>query len=107
MHWGIMSKAEKVTTYSVLRDGKMKTEEDKLIESALWSAMFITASPHEWKWSQKEQEDMARGVLLLYKKNCKNNEDIDKLSERMEAFSAQYRVDNLVARVNRLEGLHE
>jgi len=35
------------------------------IDTAAMHAVRITLSPHEWTWTQKEQEQMAAALLLL------------------------------------------
>ena len=83
----------------------MSNDEDT-VKKALFSAMYITASPHEWSWTQTEQENMARALIILSKKSDMEKQ-LDILSRQIEALSAQYRMDNLVKRVNALEDLHE
>lgn len=79
---------------------------EELLKRALWSASYIELSPHEWTWTQTEQEEMAKAILLLNKKI-----DIEKrveiLERRMEAHNAQDRADNVLARVHKLEDLHD
>lgn len=41
---------------------------DELKSSACMSAWRITLSPHEWTWTQKEQEEMAKYIVLLSNK---------------------------------------
>lgn len=38
-----------------------------ILEAGMAAAAWVTASPHEWKWSQKEQEAMARALVVLGK----------------------------------------
>ena len=80
--------------------------DEEIVKQAMFAAMYITGSLRQWSWTQKEQENMARALMILSKKS-----DMEKqlhiLSRQIEALSAQYRVDNLVKRVNALEDLHE
>lgn len=80
--------------------------DDEILKRALWSASYIQLSPHEWTWTQTEQEEMAKALLILSKKA-----DIEKrveiLERRMEAHNAQDRVDNILTRIHKLERLHE
>ena len=82
------------------------SNDEEIVKQAMFAAMYITGSPRQWSWTQKEQENMARALMILSKKS-----DMEKqlhiLSRQIEALSAQYRVDNLVKRVNALEDLHE
>lgn len=41
------------------------------VNSAIMSAMRITMSPHEWSWTQLEQEEMAMTILWLGAENSK------------------------------------
>lgn len=80
-------------------------DKDKLIRKALWSASYIQLSPHEWTWTQKEQEDMARALLILNEKS-EFEKRLKTLERRFEAHQAQDRADNMLAKIHRLEDLH-
>ena len=42
------------------------SEEDR--RAAIDAAIWVTASPHEWNWSPREQELMARYVLWAHQR---------------------------------------
>ncbi len=45
---------------------KTSAEKEREIEKkGMFAAAFITASPHEWKWNQDEQEAMAGCCVIL------------------------------------------
>ena len=47
-------------------------------------AMWITCSPHEWKWKQADQERMARDVLYLADEVLRLRDENAKLRERTQ-----------------------
>ena len=40
-------------------------KEKAILKKGLWAAQWLAASPHEWNWSQEEQEAMAHSVVIL------------------------------------------
>lgn len=55
----------------------MTPEESKVVEEGLFLASFIQLSRHEWKWSQKEQEAMARALCALSKDHSRLEQQLD------------------------------
>ena len=55
----------KPTTKAAAKKGRMTPEELEIVRKGMWSANLIVCSPIEWSWTQKEQENMARCILIL------------------------------------------
>ena len=43
----------------------MNNEDAKIVERAMASAIYATASPHEWTWTAEDTLAMARGCCVL------------------------------------------
>jgi len=68
--------------------GAMHTPADQLIKDGLERAYWITASPHEWNWSQVDQEAMARGAVALHTEHQKIRKQLAEATRERDAARA-------------------
>ena len=47
------------------KKGDMTDEEVEIVKKGVFSAQWICCSPIEWKWDQRDQENMAKCILIL------------------------------------------
>ena len=62
----------------------MDAEDSKIVEEGMAYAIWSTASPHEWKWTNEQALKMARACCVLNHQNSKLIEFVEYLSKGLE-----------------------
>lgn len=74
------------------------------------SAYRITMSPHEWEWTQPEQEAMAKAVVVLDAQRAQLRRALEDIGKVVDAWEAEGHALNVLADIRAIvqrKAVHE